>query len=180
MGGKLLGFTDNELSTAVTSNQDRAWRSHQKPTKREKFLTKMEVMVRCQALIDLIKPQYPGKQERRHAFLSAGNDAEAPSSGTVVFPQGSSQGRGTDRGTNHASFCQHRLISDRIPDETTFLTFRHLLEKHGLDEKILETVNAHIAERSMSMRPGKIGSARLIAMISSNNNKEGKQDQEMH
>lgn len=85
MGGKLLGFTDNELSSVFTSNQDRAWRSHQKPTKREKFLTKMEVMMPCQALIDLIKPQYPGKQERRHAFLSAGHDAEAPSSGTVVF-----------------------------------------------------------------------------------------------
>ena len=77
-------------------------------------------------------------------------------------------------------FAGIELISDRITDETTILTFRHLLEKHWLDEKILETVNAHIAERSMSMRPGTIGAATLIAMISSNNNKEGKQDQEMH
>ena len=41
-------------------------------------------------------------------------------------------------------FAGIELISDRIPDETTILTFRHLLEKHNLGEQILETANAHI------------------------------------
>ena len=39
------------------------------------------------------------------------------------------------------------LISDRIPDETTILTFRHLLEQHELGEQIFETVKAHISAR---------------------------------
>ncbi len=47
MGGKQLGFTDYELTTA------------KKRTKREKFLSEMEAVVPWQALIDLIEPHYP-------------------------------------------------------------------------------------------------------------------------
>ena len=46
MGGNQLGFSDNELNTA------------KKQTKREKFLSKMEVVVPWQALIQLIEPDY--------------------------------------------------------------------------------------------------------------------------
>jgi IS5 family transposase len=67
------------------------------------------------------------------------------------------------------------LITDRIPDETTILTFRHLLEKHGLGEQIncfaedcvYETVKAHLSARGMRMRQGTIVDATLIAAPSS-------------
>ena len=72
------------------------------------------------------------------------------------------------------------LISDRIPDETTILTFRHLLEQHELGEQIFETVKAHISARGMTMRQGKIVEATLIAAPSSTKNKEGKRDPEMY
>ena len=72
------------------------------------------------------------------------------------------------------------LISDRIPDETTILTFRHLLEKHELGDQIFETVRAHLSERGMAMRQGTIVDATLIAAPSSTKNKEGKRDPEMH
>ena len=72
------------------------------------------------------------------------------------------------------------LISDRIPDETTILTFRHLLEKHDLGEQIFETVKAHLSARGMTMRQGTIVDATLIAAPSSTKNKEGKRDPEMH
>jgi hypothetical protein len=42
-------------------------------------------------------------------------------------------------------FAGIELISDRIPDETTILAFRHLLEKHKLGEQIFETVKAHLS-----------------------------------
>ena len=51
-------------------------------------------------------------------------------------------------------FTGIELISDRIPDETTILTFRHLLEKHGLGEQVFETVKAHLNEKGMTMRQG--------------------------
>jgi IS5 family transposase len=72
------------------------------------------------------------------------------------------------------------LISDRIPDETTILSFRHLLEKHRLAENIFEPVKAHLIERGMTMRQGTIVDATLIAASSSTKNKEGKRDPEMH
>jgi IS5 family transposase len=59
------------------------------------------------------------------------------------------------------------LISDRIPDETTILTFRHLLEKHELGEQIFATVKAHLSARGMTMRQGTIVNATLIAAPSS-------------
>jgi IS5 family transposase len=59
------------------------------------------------------------------------------------------------------------LISDRIPDETTILTFRHLLEKHELGEQIFENVKFHISARGMTMRQGTIVDATLIAASSS-------------
>jgi len=47
MGGKQLGFSDYEITTA------------KKQTKRETFLSEMEVVVPWQALIELIEPHYP-------------------------------------------------------------------------------------------------------------------------
>jgi len=77
-------------------------------------------------------------------------------------------------------FAGIELISDRIPDETTILTFRHLLEKHGLGEQIFDTVKALLAARGVTMRQGTIVDATLIAAPSSTKNKDGKRDPEMH
>jgi IS5 family transposase len=77
-------------------------------------------------------------------------------------------------------FAGIELISDWIPDETTILTFRHLLEKHELGEQIFVTVKAHLSARGMTMRQGTIVDATLIAAPSSTKNKEGKRDPEMH
>jgi IS5 family transposase len=60
-------------------------------------------------------------------------------------------------------FASIELISDRIPDETTILTFRHLLEKHKLGEQIFETVKVQLSQRGMTMRQGTIVDATLIA-----------------
>jgi IS5 family transposase len=62
------------------------------------------------------------------------------------------------------------LISDRIPDETTILPFRHLLEKQGLAEQIFDTVKALLADRGVTMRQGTIVDATLIASPSSTKN----------
>jgi IS5 family transposase len=77
-------------------------------------------------------------------------------------------------------FAGIELISDRIPDETTILTFRHLLEKHELGVEIFDTVKAHLSARCMTMRQGTIVDATLISAPSSTKNKEGKRDPEMH
>jgi len=77
-------------------------------------------------------------------------------------------------------FAEIDMLSNRIPDETTILAFRHLLEKHNLGEQIFETVRAHLRERGMAMKQGTIIDATLIAAPSSTKNKNGKRDPEMH
>jgi IS5 family transposase len=80
------------------------------------------------------------------------------------------------------------LITDRIPDETTILTFRHLLEKHRLGERIYcfaedfvyESFRAHLSNRVMTMRHGTIVDDTLIATPRSTKSKAGKRDPEMH
>jgi IS5 family transposase len=72
------------------------------------------------------------------------------------------------------------MLCDRIPDETTILAFRHLLEKYSLGEQIFETVQAHLGERGMAMKPGTIIDATLIGAPSSTRNQAGKRDPEMH
>jgi IS5 family transposase len=77
-------------------------------------------------------------------------------------------------------FAGTDMISDRIPDETTILAFRHLLEKHSLGEAIFETVKGHLQDRGMAMNQGTIIDATLIVAPSSTKNKDGKRDPEMH
>ena len=77
-------------------------------------------------------------------------------------------------------FAAIDMISDRIPDETTILTFRHLLEKHDLGQQIFEVVKAHLKANGMAMKQGTIIDATLIAAPSSTKNKTNERDPEMH
>ncbi len=72
------------------------------------------------------------------------------------------------------------LISERIPDETTILAFRHLLEKDDLGKQIFETVKGHLKDQGMAMKQGTIIDATLIAAPSSTKNKKDERDPEMH
>ena len=59
-------------------------------------------------------------------------------------------------------FAGIELISDKIPDETSILAFRHLLEKYDLGQQIFETVKAHLKQRRMAMKQGTMIDATLI------------------
>lgn len=164
MGGKQLGFSDYELTTA------------KKQTKREKFLSEMEVVVPWQELIDLIEPHYPKTSKKggrppyplatmlRIHLLQQWYSLSDPAMEEALIEVPTMR-----------RFAGIELISDRIPDETTILTFRHLLEKHTLGEQIhcfaedfdYEIVKAHLSARGMTMRQGTIVDATLIAAPSS-------------
>ena len=70
--------------------------------------------------------------------------------------------------------------SDRLPDETTILRFRHLLEQHKLAPKILQTVNELLSSKGLMLRAGTVVDATLIAAPSSTKNQSGERDPEMH
>ena len=169
MGGKQLGFSDYEQSTA------------RKRTKRERFLAQMEAVVPWKALIGLIEPHYPkaGSKGGRPAYpletmlrihlMQQWYDLSDPAMEDVLIEVPTMR-----------HFAGIDLISERIPDESTILAFRHLLEKHDLGKHIFETVNTHLKEQGMSMKQGTIIDATLIAAPSSTKNKKGERDPEMH
>jgi IS5 family transposase len=169
MGGKQLGFGDYEQTTA------------RKRTKRERFLAQMEAVVPWKALIDLIEPQYPkaGSKGGRPPYplptmlriylMQQWYDLSDPGMEDALIEVPTMR-----------RFAGIDLISDRIPDETTILSFRHLLEKHDLGDQIFEAVKAHLKANGMAMKQGTIIDATLIAAPSPTKNEKGERDPEMH
>ncbi len=68
----------------------------------------------------------------------------------------------------------------RLPDESTILRFRHLLEKHKLAAQILSLINDMLHDKGLMLRAGTVVDATLIAAPSSTKNVDGKRDPEMH
>ena len=77
-------------------------------------------------------------------------------------------------------FMGINVASDRVPDATTLLHFRHLLEEHGLCEGMFNRLNELLEQKGIMMRGGTIVDATLIAAPSSTKNKDNERDPEMH
>jgi IS5 family transposase len=73
-----------------------------------------------------------------------------------------------------------RTDEDVIPDETSILNFRRLLEKHHLTERLLTEINAHLCERGLLLGKGTIVDATIIDAPSSTKNAKKKRDPQMH
>jgi len=69
---------------------------------------------------------------------------------------------------------------DHLPDESTLLRFRHMLEAHDLSIQILATVNATLSAKGLLLKQGTVVDATLIAAPSSTKNSSGERDPEMH
>lgn len=155
-----------------------AWSAKGKTTRRERFLGEMNAVIPWERLIALIEPHYPKAGRGRHPvglermlriyFLQQWFDLSDPQAEDAIYDSESMR-----------RFAGVELGEDRIPDETTILRFRHLLEKHGLTERIFEEIRALLDERGMYLRSGTIVDATIIAAPSSTKNRDGKRDPEM-
>jgi IS5 family transposase len=150
-----------------------------KPTKRAAFLKEMDALVPWQRLCDLIEPHYPTGEggrppiplERmlRIHFLQQWFNLSDPGVEEALYESVSMR-----------LFAQIDLGQAPVPDETTILKFRHLLEKHNLGFKILREVNVHLVESGIKLSRGTIVDATIIHAPSSTKNDSGKRDPEMH
>ena len=71
-------------------------------------------------------------------------------------------------------------LSEPIPDESTILHFRHLLERHQLGQGLFEEIKGHLQEQGVRLREGTIVDATIIEAPSSSKNRTGQRDPEMH
>lgn len=152
----------------------------QKVTRREKFLAEMEAVVPWTRLLALIDPHYPkmGAKGGRPTIplevmlriycLQQWYALSDPMAEESLYDSDAMR-----------RFVGLELGDDRIPDETTILNFRHLLERHALTEAMFAEVNAHLAERGVSVRSGTLVDATIIDAPSSTKNKAGKRDPDM-
>jgi len=153
-------------------------RNKKKQTKRERFLAEMDTVVPWSALLALIEPHYPkaGNGRRpypcavmlRIYFLQQWYQLSDPGAEEALYDIQSMR-----------AFAGLELGRDAIPDETTILNFRHLLEAHGLTKAIFEAVSAHLEDKGALLRGGTIMDATLIAASPSTKNKEQRRDPEM-
>ena len=78
------------------------------------------------------------------------------------------------------TFAGIDLSVEGVPDATTLLQFRHLLERHELTRRIFEEVGAMLAQKKLTLREGTIVDATMIAAPSSTKNERKERDPEMH
>ena len=65
------------------------------------------------------------------------------------------------------------ITIDTVPDETTILNFRHLLEEHNLGEKLLNKINRYLEKKGMSFKEGSILNAMITETPTSTKSQEG-------
>src|ERR1700704_6565856 len=151
-----------------------------KQTKRDVFLAEMAAVVPWFELEALIEPHYP-------KLGSAAGGGPLPLS-TILHIYCLQQWYNlSDPGAEEAlydiqsmrAFAGLDLGRDSIPDETTILNFRHLLERHDLTKAIFAAVAEHLQAKGEMLHGGTIVDATLIAASPSTKNKQGRRDPEM-
>ena len=150
-----------------------------KKTRREVFLEEMEQVVPWRELCGLIEPHYPKpgngrppvgvERMLRMYFLQQWFNLSDPAVEETLYDSPVMR-----------QFVGIDLGEEPAPDETTVCKFRHLLEEHGLGEKILGTVNLHLQARGVRITTGTIVDATILHAPSSTKNREQQRDPEMH
>lgn len=149
--------------------------SKQKVTRRERFLGEMNQAVPWARLVALVEPFYPqGKRGRPPLGVSL-------MLRVYFLQQWYALGDEALEDAIHDSRAMRAFIGgDIVPDATTLLGFRHLLEAHDLTPKLFAEINALLAERGAFLREGTIVDATIIAAASSTKNQAKERDPEMH
>ena len=156
-----------------------AWSAKGKTTRRERFLAEMDAVIPWARLVALVEPHYPkaGNGRRPMAlermlrvyFMQQWFNLSDPQAEDALYDIEPMR-----------RFAGVELAEDAVPDETTILRFRHLLEEHRLTEAIFAEVRALLEERGLLLKSGTIVDATIINAPSSTKNAGKERDPEMH
>ena len=173
----VLRFQGGDMSQLSFSDVE-YW-AKRKKTKREIFLAEMDSVVPWESMIKLIEPVYPKSAMGRPAYPLASMirvycmqqwyGLSDPAMEEALYEIASMR-----------RFAGFSLGSGSIPDETTILNFRHLLETHGITEKIFALINQYLLSKGLRLSKGTIVDATIIEAPSSTKNATGTRDPEMH
>ena len=157
---------------------DLEYQGKKRKTRRELFLERMDGLIPWQSLEDRIRPFYPKSGRGRHPYPLP---VMLRTHCVQLFYNLSDPGM---EDLLYESDPVRRFVGLRLtgplPDETTILNFRHLLERHNLGPAQLEEINAHLESQGLRLREGTIVDAGIIEAPSSTKNRSGERDPEMH
>jgi IS5 family transposase len=155
-----------------------AWTGKKKTTRREQFLAEMEAAIPWAQVVAVVAPQYPAPTRGRGVmplermlriyFCQQWFNLSDPAMEDALYDIEPIR-----------RFAGLELGEDAVPDETTILRFRHLLEAHGLTEALFETVNALLEEKGLLVKRGTIVDATILHAPSSTKNTAKTRDPEM-
>jgi len=155
-----------------------AFEAKKKLTRRERFLKEMDQVVPWDRLLRLIERHYPkaggGRQPMplptmlRIYFLQQWFNLSDPAAEDSLYDIESMR-----------RFAGIELGDNAVPDETTILNFRRLLERHRLTEAIFESVNTLLSEKRLLLKSGTLVDATIISAPSSTKNATRTRDPEM-
>ena len=156
---------------------DLEYGQRKRKTRREEFLERLERLVPWQRLEERIRPHYfRGERGRRpyalavmlrvHVVQLCYNLSD-PAMEDLLYEAESVR-----------RFAGLRL-TEALPDETTILHFRHLLERHQLGQGLFAEIKDHLEEQGVRLREGTIVDATIIAAPPSTKNRTGERDPEM-
>jgi IS5 family transposase len=152
-----------------------------KRTRKREFLDEMNLVVPWVELVALIAPHSPKPGAKggrppfavetmlRIHFLQQWFNLSDPAMEEALYDT-----------PMFREFAELDAGEDNLPDESTILRFRHLLEANNLSVQILATVNATLTAKGLLLKQGTVVDATLIAAPSSTKNSTGMRDPEMH
>ena len=152
---------------------------HGRATRKAEFLARMEALVPWAEFCALIEPHYPkagngrppvgvGRMLRMYLVANWFNLADEACEDALYDIAA------------FRNFCQIDLGRERVPDATTLLKFRHLLEEQKLGVALFAKVGELLLANGMKLSGGTIVDATLIAAPPSTKNKDQSRDPEMH
>ena len=150
-----------------------------KRTRKREFLDEMNLVVPWAELVSLIEPHAPSGKTGRPPFAVL-------TMLRIHFMQqwfGLSDPAMEEALHDTPLYCEFAGLDagmTRLPDESTILRFRHLLEEHNLSIQLLATINATLIAKGLMLKTGTVVDATLIAAPSSTKNSTGERDPEMH
>ena len=168
-----------QQTLAVAMDDNTQYEKFRKPTRRDTFLARMEALVPWSALCSVIEPHYPKagngrppvgleRMLRMYFVQHWFNLADEACEDALLDSPALRRFVGIDLGR------------ERVPDATTLLKFRRLLEDNKLGEALFAKVGEVLQAHGLKVGTGTIVDATIIAAPSSTKNASGKRDPEMH
>ncbi len=163
----------------LTLGAANSFEKHNRPTRKAAFLARMDTLIPWRDFCALIEPHYPKRGNGRppvglermlrmyfvaNWFNLADEACEDALYDIPAFRQ----------------FCRIDLGRERVPDATTLLKFRHLLEHHEIGAAMFAKVGELLMANGMRLSGGTIVDATLIAAPPSTKNEDKARDPEMH